>query len=465
MKRSDELFNLIHRMNSAEKRYFKRFSSIHSDKKDNISIRIFDSVEKSQEADTEKWESDFKDEKVKSHLHVSRNYLLKHVLKSLRNFHSGYCQEAELKELIAEIEILSQKKLYQHAARLSFKVLKEAEKSELFLPWAEALNWVQKIKLYAPHVDMPLTPLGKTMIVAQAYAIETELEWINNQWIAGYTPQNQQVHNEEVIAQFISLQALQSFAYAFAYYHQNQFEESVQFFEKGFALFQQNKALIEEKPARYFLNIQAFVNLLISLRQFEYALKVMEDAYELFSKLQSQRIVLLSQDFQLGYFLAKLKILNLTYHFSEIEKTIQQIDLFTSKNEIPMYLLQDIALQKAIFLSNQNQHSLAKNIVQNILSIDPDLISVELKLAATIFNLMLTFAINQSDYETLKIRVFNIKRWMGQKNLLNDRLSELVEILAQKASYTNVDIPEHMKYIPELPGLCFTNWVHEFIKA
>lgn len=133
MKSSNELFLLIKSMNRNEKGYFKKFGTINSKKGDGNYLRLFDCIDGMKEYDERIIKSKFAGEKFLNQLNVTKLYLQKMIIKSLRNYHSDNDPEIQRLNSMAELTLLFKKQLYDSALRMSEKLISVAEENETFL--------------------------------------------------------------------------------------------------------------------------------------------------------------------------------------------------------------------------------------------------------------------------------------------------------------------------------------------
>lgn len=124
MIKSEQLFYLIKSMNKAEKRYFKLFASSNNEN-NNYSL-LFEAIDKQDIYDESAIKEKFQNKTFINQLHVTKNYLNQLILKSLRNFHSTISKDAEIKDLLRDIEILLKKDLFQQCEQVIDKALKIA---------------------------------------------------------------------------------------------------------------------------------------------------------------------------------------------------------------------------------------------------------------------------------------------------------------------------------------------------
>jgi len=135
MIKSEQLFYLIKSLNKAEKRYFKLFAT--SSNENNNYLLLFDAIDKQDIYDENAIKEKFHNKTFVNQLHVTKNYLNQLILKSLRNFHSSISKDAEIKDLLRDIEILLKKELFQQCTQIIEKALKLAT---LYEKWPDVLN-------------------------------------------------------------------------------------------------------------------------------------------------------------------------------------------------------------------------------------------------------------------------------------------------------------------------------------
>ena len=144
MTKKEALFVLIKSLSRNEKRYFKLFCRRETSGENYL--KLFEAIDKQNIYDEKRIKEKFKKEKFVRQLHVTKNYLQKMILKSLRNFHSGLSKDAELKELLRNIEILYNKELYTHCLTELKKADAIARKYEINSGLIEVQNWQRKLQ-------------------------------------------------------------------------------------------------------------------------------------------------------------------------------------------------------------------------------------------------------------------------------------------------------------------------------
>ena len=135
---SENLFLLIKSLTKAEKRHFKLVSSLQKGLK-NYS-QLFDFIDHMDTYDEQAVMEHFKGEKFVKSLHVTKNYLYRTILKSLRYQHEEKTVDLSISRLLFEAEILREKGLNGQSETLLAKAGKIARKYENNLMLLEILK-------------------------------------------------------------------------------------------------------------------------------------------------------------------------------------------------------------------------------------------------------------------------------------------------------------------------------------
>jgi hypothetical protein len=130
-KPSDSIFRLIKSMTRTEKRYFKRFSSMHTSG-ENKYILIFDAINKMKEYNEEALIKKFKGESFVTNFSEIKKYLIAQVLKALRNYHGQSDPFIQLQEILLEIKLLARKGIFDACLSSIKRARKLATKYEAF---------------------------------------------------------------------------------------------------------------------------------------------------------------------------------------------------------------------------------------------------------------------------------------------------------------------------------------------
>ena len=135
---SASLFELVRSLSQTEKRYFKLhlLKQVKGDSR--LYARLFDSIDRQKTYDESKLSSF-------PHLAVMKVRLEEHLMWSLRNFHSSKSITEKLRHDIRSVELLFQKRLFEHAKKQIARSKKTAEHYEEFLSLFQLIKWELRI--------------------------------------------------------------------------------------------------------------------------------------------------------------------------------------------------------------------------------------------------------------------------------------------------------------------------------
>ena len=139
-----ELFQLIKSLSKSEKRYFKLFCNQMGGAANYV--RLFDAMDAQEGFDEDAIREKFHGEKMLRQLHVTKNYLRQLILKALRNYHSKFSKDAELKDMLRNVEILFHKELYNHCQTELRRAEKMAQDFELKTSLVDVITWKRKVE-------------------------------------------------------------------------------------------------------------------------------------------------------------------------------------------------------------------------------------------------------------------------------------------------------------------------------
>jgi RNase P protein component len=117
MKQQPDLFRLIHSLSKSEKRYFKIYASRHVIGEENNYIRLFNAIDRQQEYDEAALRAQFKDEKFAGHLAVTRNYLYRLILESMRVYHAEHNPTARIRNHLQDAEFFYDRLFYAQSRK------------------------------------------------------------------------------------------------------------------------------------------------------------------------------------------------------------------------------------------------------------------------------------------------------------------------------------------------------------
>lgn len=134
-----DLHHLIKSLTSSEKGYIKKHSIVHVIGDQNKYIRIFDAIEKQKEYDEKEILKNFEGDPIIQNFSVTKNYLVKFILKCLESYHSNI--KSELRSTMNQVEILHNKNLPAMARKMLMKAKASAVEYELYDFMEEIIDW------------------------------------------------------------------------------------------------------------------------------------------------------------------------------------------------------------------------------------------------------------------------------------------------------------------------------------
>lgn len=145
MKTIDNFVHLlIHSMSRNEKGYFKKSLKIHSaDIESKKYIILFDAIEQQHTYNELSLKNQFADELLSKQIAVTKNYLIKLILKSLVQYNGQYDGESILNRDLAFCDVLFKKGILKNYRQL---LIKTKQKSYLYQKYDYALTIIKKEK-------------------------------------------------------------------------------------------------------------------------------------------------------------------------------------------------------------------------------------------------------------------------------------------------------------------------------
>ncbi|MGB1206109.1 MAG: hypothetical protein ACPG5B_10705 [Chitinophagales bacterium] len=145
MKKKDNLFQLIKSLSKSEKRFFKIYSERHVIGERNNYVRLFDVLDKQRKYSEKAILKKFANEKFIRRLAVAKSYLYDLILKSMNMYHAQHSIDAQIRELLGNVQFLYQKSLYQQSNKLLNKAKKLVNDYEKWSFLVEILRWQKKL--------------------------------------------------------------------------------------------------------------------------------------------------------------------------------------------------------------------------------------------------------------------------------------------------------------------------------
>ncbi len=169
MKARADLFQLIHSLDEAERRYFKLHSQLHVRSGQNNYMRLFEAILKQESFDEAGLKSQFEGEALLNQFSVAKNYLTNAIMRALRAYHHDKSLDMQLRELLDFADISQQKGLFKATQRYLRKARKLATAHEKFPLLIEIM--VRELRLlklgYQPNLkgelDLAYQQAAKTL--------------------------------------------------------------------------------------------------------------------------------------------------------------------------------------------------------------------------------------------------------------------------------------------------------------
>ncbi|MFQ5630207.1 MAG: hypothetical protein ACE5I1_15670, partial [bacterium] len=280
MAKKNNLFLLIKSLTKAEKRYFKLFAGMGGESRNYI--RLFDCIDRQEEYDEAAIRKHFKNETFVAQLHVTKNYLNRLILKSLRNFHAHTSKDAELKELLRDIEILFKKELFDQCKYAIEKAKALASMYEKHLDLAEIHTWERKLVLAISRAGGGKDALN-TIIQNEKSALD-RAQNLNAYWHLtlnlfdlleqtrfnesetkiGHPLLQDECSAESLSAKVLFYHNVQMYAFS-----KGDFERTEQVSDKMIALIESFPHLIKDNPVSYITTLNNRIGLCLQLKKYE----------------------------------------------------------------------------------------------------------------------------------------------------------------------------------------------------
>jgi tetratricopeptide (TPR) repeat protein len=176
MTKKGNLFFLIKSLTKSEKRYFKIFC--FTQKVSNNYLQLFEAIDQQEEFDEAAIKQQFEGQSFTKQLHVTKNYLNKLILKSLRNYHANISKKAQLKDILRNVEILFLKELYDQCHYELLRAEKIARTYDRLADLLEVLHWKKRLILVTRGNDTE----ALTELTTEEASVIEELGVINDYW-------------------------------------------------------------------------------------------------------------------------------------------------------------------------------------------------------------------------------------------------------------------------------------------
>ncbi|WP_024770007.1 hypothetical protein [Aquimarina macrocephali] len=262
MKKNEELFYLIQSLSKSEKRYFKLSTQGNESSE---YLNLFDAIEAQKEYNEAQIKALFKDKAFVTQLTTIKNYLKQRILQSLRNYHSRISKNAELMDIIRNVEILFHKGQYTICLSELNRAEKKAKNFQQDVLLFHIQDWKRKVHqaLYPQDFET-----FKAIIQKQKETLESTNEYISL-LLANIDPtQFSLSHKKSVSLQNKTLKTLHKYRKQLLTKHTDKAKQTLEDLIKEW---EQNPELLKEYFAMYFSINNNLLGFLVFKKQYKEA--------------------------------------------------------------------------------------------------------------------------------------------------------------------------------------------------
>ena len=338
MVKKEHLFYLIKSLTKAEKRYFTIFCFKNSTSKKYL--KLFEFIAEQTQYDEEAIRKKFRGQAFLKQLHVAKNYLSQLILKSLRNYHSNISKEAEIKDLLRNIEILFSKELFNHCRY----ELRKAEKLAIAFEDFTSLIAIQKWKRQLLFATGKNTREQIQEILDQEKNAIDSLNKINQYWVltnqifdyandvedklAQHPLMRMHQKNESMAAKVLR----QHILYSYHIINRNP-NQSLQHINELIDFLEQHPAQISNNPSPYVTALNNKIGFQIRSKKYDEVRSLLLKVRSIPEKYRLKNESKYSVKLKLRTFNIELEMYRDTRNFTEGTKLIKEIEAFLAKHK------------------------------------------------------------------------------------------------------------------------------------
>ena len=146
----DPLHDLVHSLNPTEKRYFRRFSELHSTEGSKSYLELFDLLNGQAEYDAVALRAGLGPKVNDRQLAVLRGYLSNQILRAMRAYTADHSKRRQIRGLLLDGAFLYEKSLLQQALKVFGKAKALAEEMDDLLALEEIGIWERRLSKLLP---------------------------------------------------------------------------------------------------------------------------------------------------------------------------------------------------------------------------------------------------------------------------------------------------------------------------
>lgn len=286
---SSQLFRLIKSLTTAEKRYFKLFASRHTIGEKNDSLVLFDAIDEQKEYDEKHLKMVFKQNTFQTRPAIAKARLFELILKSLDAYHADSSADVEIRKLLHYSEILFKKSLYDESNKMLVRAKRIAEHHEKFPALLDVRKWEKRLMekdAYAGFTYEDISAvLENDQLIIDKLTNFSEFWYIKSRLIMLLNKQGKVRDHAELAAfkKIIDNTLLKGEEKALSYethylYFQiysayffgiGDYENSFRYMKKHLELIEENAAVFNEEPNKYFSVLSNMIYVCTQLRKFK----------------------------------------------------------------------------------------------------------------------------------------------------------------------------------------------------
>lgn len=384
MKKYQQLHELIHSLNRAEKRHFKVQAQLHTRKGKNNYLILFEAVESQPRADEPALDDLFRDTTLYDSLPTVKNQLYNLILKLCLQLHQKYSPRMKAQAYLDEAELLSQKGLFSAARKRLVTGRKLAEKHGFYDLAHNCSLWLSMRYILdketaadiETHEVVSQTLMRKTLLL-QSWWSEIMLANSSSKIVPNSEAWNR-MHEIKKEIQTIHSEPPTTFEAKRCYhlilgYHsltvEYDVEEAASHFQKGIENWQNNPIQKSIAPLNYTSDLVLVYSSAIRLRRREEAVQILEDIEQVDFGRFGPSLKFKTQLFtyQLYFYVNHLQYNQALPTIKSIEKWLKEV-----KEEIDTISKLSFYYNLAMFYFNHGYLSQANTFILKILQ-DPAL--------------------------------------------------------------------------------------------
>lgn len=417
MAKTDSLFVLIKSLSSSEKRYFRLMCS-----SENANYtQLFDAVDGQETYNEQALKQKFSGKKFTGQLHVTKNYLRRLILKSLRDYHNGASPGAEVKECLRNAEILFNKELYG----LCKAELKRAEElaldHELNSSLVEVYTWQRRLEQQLnPHNYPVFADLLKKQEEAVRKLVNTNQYWqlatgITTSFaVRGTVMPDLALLESPGNALTLEAKVLHYNSMYFATFGQNNSKKAAEALFTLVDIFEYNPEFIQREMGLYASTVNNLLSFLVFNKRYTEALQLVRKAQSRYGnwKRVGDNKGLLKQ--VVRTYNVELEIIRDLKTFEDNAGAIDAIEAFVKlyEGKVPREYLLSFYFQMACIRFMMKRYSKALHWANKALNNRFDNIRPDLQVQVRLLNLMVHF--EQGNMFGMRHFVDSTRRFMGK---------------------------------------------------